>query len=416
MPLLDNYVPVRGSDYSGGIVGAMEQGFDPYMRRPYIAERGRYAGMPCVTVNAGRWTVEKGVRRPVRERVPVAHLMMKGHIDPIFLTANASALRKEQWIELDKAVVKASRQRLVAWGDLESSSSVGGFNAMGRMTFEYESMSDPGEAVVDMDGMSPARTDSPLFRLRSLPLPITHSDFWFAERRLQISRNGDTPLDTTMAEAAGRRVAEKIERLTIGLDTAFNFGDVSTGVTAHDTTAGTYTGTSNASSVYGYLNFPHRITKTDITAPTAGGWSPSTTVSEVLACRELLFDNFHYGDVMIYHSTDWDRYLDDDHYLLTTSGAVAPSRTLRSRLMDVKGIKDIKRLDFLTASSNPFTMIFVELGNSEVARAINGMAITTVQWPSIGGLRHNFKVMCIQVPNLRADYNGRTGILVATTS
>jgi hypothetical protein len=58
-------------------------------------------------------------------------------------------------------------------------------------------------------------------------------------------------------------------------------------------------------------------------------------------------------------------------------------------------------------------MVMVQM-TPDVARAVNGMDITTVQWESQGGMRLNFKVMCIQVPQLRADYYGNCGILDAT--
>ena len=60
-------------------------------------------------------------------------------------------------------------------------------------------------------------------------------------------------------------------------------------------------------------------------------------------------------------------------------------------------------------------MIMVQM-TPDVARAVNGMDITTVQWESVGGMRLNFKVMAIQVPQLRADYDGRCGIVHATTA
>ena len=80
-------------------------------------------------------------------------------------------------------------------------------------------MSDPGGALVDMDAMTEGKTDSPLFKLRAIPLPITHGDFWFSERRLEVSRNS-TALDTTMAEAVSRRIAETVEATTIGTQAA----------------------------------------------------------------------------------------------------------------------------------------------------------------------------------------------------
>jgi hypothetical protein len=50
----------------------------------------------------------------------------------------------------------------------------------------------------------------------------------------------------------------------------------------------------------------------------------------------------------------------------------------------------------------------------DVVRAINGLDLTTVQWESVGGMRLNFKVMAIQVPQIRSTYAGRCGICHAT--
>lgn len=353
--------------------------YDPGLLRPYIGKNGR----KYVTVNTGR--TEDG--KPVYEARLVTDMMNMGIPVPV---ANATSLRKDEWIELDRVVIKAARQRLRAWTDLEAASSFGGFNGMAKMILEHETMSDPGEAVVDMDALTPGRTDSPKFQLEGLPLPITHSDFWFSSRRLAVSRNTGTPLDTTMAEAAGRRVAEQIEKTLIGTITGVTYG-----------AAANY---SRNPTVYGYLNFPQRITKTNVTTP--DGTNGATTVDDVLAMIQLANDANYYGPFMLYHSPDWNKYMDDDY-------RAQDSRTLRTRLREIEGITDVRSLDFLAGQT--FTLILVQM-TSEVARAVNGMEITTVQWETMGGMRVNFKVMCIKVPQLRADYNGNTGLVIGTTT
>lgn len=366
--------------------------FDPGLFRPYLDSRGQR----CVTINTGRTRYNEQTRKhePEIKKAYVADLMARGIYSPVF---NATSLRKEDWIELDKVVVRAARQRLRAWADLAAMNTYGGFNGMSKMTLEYEAMSDPGEALVDMDGLSDGRTDSPLFKLRSLPLPITHSDFWFSQRRLAVSQNSNTPLDTTMAEAAGRRVAELVERTLIGTETGVAYGTQSSGYGAHD----------NTSQVYGYTNLPQRITKTNLTIPL--GTNPEATLADVLSMRSTMYTNKFYGPFMIYHSTDWDQWLDNDYARLGGDNA---SMTLRDRLRRVEGIMDVRRLDFLTST---YTLIMVQM-TSDVARAVNGMDITTIQWESQGGMRQNFKVLCIQVPQLRYDYNGVAAILHATTA
>jgi len=377
--------------------------FQPNLLRPYLDENN----VPCVTANMARPS------SPARyEKVPIAEMQRRGTVSPVYNAA--TMLRKEEWLLLDQVVLRAARYRLRAWLDLAGSNTFGGFNGMSKMILEHEMMSDPGEAIVDMDALTPGRTDSPQFQLQGIPLPITHSDFWFSSRLLSISRNTGTPLDVQQGEAAARRVAEAIEKTTIGNQLGTLYGGFSTYI-------GGYAGPSQ---VWGYTNFPNRIT-TNIVAPTTAGWVAGDLLDEVLMCRDLLYANKFYGPFMIYHSNDWDRYLDNDYIL--TGGNVA-TQTLRDRLRAIEGIQDVRRLDFLfsiipppttgpggenVTQGYPFTLLFVQM-TPDVARAINGMDITTVQWESIGGMRLNFKVLCIQVPQLRRDFYGNCGILHAT--
>lgn len=390
--------------------------WDKGWRKPFLDSRGRLA----VTVNMGRWTVEKGRRVPVKDHVLVRDAVNNGLMLPPPVT-NATALRKEEWLQLDSVVVRAARFRLRAYADLSASNSFGGFNGMGKTILERETMSDPGEAIVDMDGLTEGRSDAPQFQLQGLPLPITHSDFWFSSRKLTISRNTGTPLDTVMGEASGRRVGEMIEKTTIGVTTGITYGGASTQITGYGRT----------SSVYGYLNFPARLTKTNITTPT--GSNAASTLADVLSMRQSLINNKFYGPFMLYHSNDWDTFLDNDYIL---SGGNVATQTLRERLKAIEGIQDVRRLDFLFGTAptypnntsgltppggnvditlKPFTWIMVQM-TSDVARAVNGMDITTVQWESVGGMRLNFKVMAIQVPQLFADHYNDCGLLVGTTS
>lgn len=378
----------------GEVAGMMQDvRYDPGVLRPYFDDRGR----GCVRVLTGKRDKQG---KPIRETRLVRDLIANGANQ---LAANATTLTKQQWVTLTNRVIQVARERLRAWGDLSSVSSFGGFDGMGTMALEYQTMSDAGEALVDFDAMTEGRTDTPLTALQGLPLPITHSDFWFSERALAISRRNGTPLNVAMAERAGRRVAEKIEQTVIGTVSGLALGSQSSGVAGLPYV--------RKAQVYGYLNFPARMTKTDITAPTTGGWNGKVLVDEFLECLELLRSEQFYGPFMVYHSTDWDAVLDNDY---NYTGGVA-DKTLRQRLRDIDGIRDIRRLDLLPSTTNPWTLIFVQM-SSDVVQAVNGMDMTTVQWPSMGGMRTNFKVMCIQVPLIMADYNDRTGILQATTS
>lgn len=375
-----------GNDGQRGPVGATmsEMRFEPGMLRPYFDEQG----VRCVTLNAGqRWDPGKQAMVPVMRKVPIANLMAQGQSSPVF---NATSLRKDEWITLDQAVIRAARKRLRAWQDLAASNTYS-VPGMSKTLLEHETMNDPGEAVVDMDGLTDARSDAPRVQLQGLPLPITHSDFNLSSRVLAVSRNTGTPIDATLAEAAGRRVAEQVEKTLIGSVTGLTYGNASD--------------YGQNPTVYGYTNYPDRITKTDMAAST--GSNGPTVLDNWLALRDLLYDNNFYGPFMAYVSNDYDRYLDG---LFSTAEPSAGS--LRRRLLEIDGINGIKRLDYL---DGPTTILLVQM-TPDVARAVNGMDLTTVQWESKGGMQLNFKVMAIWVPQLRSDYEGQCGIAHGTIS
>jgi hypothetical protein len=347
--------------------------------RPYYNDRGKRV----VVINTG--FNAKG--EPQYLEIPVAKLAARG----VPVVNATTTLRKQEWQMFDTAVLKVARARLRAWTDLAASSTYGGFNGMSKMVLEHETMSDPGVAITDMDALTESRSDSPRFQLEGVPLPITHSDFWFSARRLAISRNTGMPLDATMAEAAGRRVAELVERTLIGSVTGPTYGNNNPNAYGRSPT------------VYGYTNFTPRNTYVGLPTPT--GSNGDAILDAILGMRDAMAADNFFGPYMIYTSNDWDRYLDDDY-------RAQDSRTLRMRIKEIGGITDVRRLDFFTST---FTMLMVQM-TPDVARAVIGMPMTTVQWESQGGMKLNFKVMTIMVPQLRADFTGQCGILQATAA
>ena len=376
---------------------------DPGFRRPF---RDPKTGKPFVRI-PGRIAIERGERKQIMENFPVSQVVNEWGIsnEPL-MTSNATSLPPLIWRQLDEAVLKEPRLRLRAYADLSEANPVGGFDAYASSTFETQVMTDPGEAVMSMDGgyLEDARQDSAKMGLYSVPLPMTCSGFSVSDRQLAISRKGgrDTAFDTAGAEWAGRRVSETVEKRTIGLGQSFTFGTRSVGVTS-------MIGTS---TVWGYLDFPYGNATTAFTAGSSGSWTPATFVNELLVALETLAQDRFNGPFILYNSTDWDQYFDGDYYTGTlASGLTTPTRSLRDRIRQIEKIKDVRRLDFLEAADNPFTVILVQM-TPDVARAINGRGITTVQWTTKGGMEINFLVYCIWVPQMRASFSGRSGIMV----
>lgn len=342
---------LNGSAHGDVASRLMASNFDINSLRPFTHDDGR----TYMTVNVG------------------------GKPTPQLITNAPTSLRFYDWKLLDQAVLTAARQRLGFVERLRAAGLVYTIpNGMGKTQFEYEAMNDPGEAIISMDGVRQSNSDAPAFNLSSIPLPIIHADFSFNIRQLMASRNGSTPLDVTMAETSARRVAEQVEKLSLGMLASYAFG---------------------GGTIYGAANFPGRMTKA-MTTPT--GLNNSTVVSEVLAMRQQSVAANHFGPWLVLVSPNWDQWLDTDY------SASKGDNTLRDRLMKIKGITDIVTCDFLGTAN--YQMIMIQL-TSDVVRMINGLDFSTVQWESKGGLQVNFKVMTIQVPQFRSDYNSTTGVV-----
>jgi len=292
--------------------------------------------------------------------------------------ANAdTVLTRDAWKQIDTAILKAARKPLAIVSDLRGAGLTYGIpGGIGKTVLEGQTMSDINDATMDMDGLNLGADDRPVFATTYLPLPIIHFDFQFTLRQIQASRDGGAPLDTTMAEMAGRKVSEYLEKLVLGKLSTYAYA---------------------GGTIYGLTNWTSVLTQT-MTTPT--GANMSTTLSEILTMKETSKTSKHYGPWNLYFSPAWDKYLDNDY---NTS---YPNMTLRQRLAQIDGIGTVKTLNWLTS----YDTILLEM-NPEVIRMVVGMEIMTLQWDDSGGLRKNFKVMTIQVPQLRKDYNDCTGIV-----
>jgi len=293
--------------------------------------------------------------------------------------ANAtSTLRKDDWIQLDQAIVKAAKPRLKLVNSLRASGLRYQIqNGLGTTVLQTETMGDINDAGVSMDALVATNSDRPEFELSNLPLPVISKDFHFSLRQINTSRRGGSPLDTTMAEECARKVAEIAEKMALGTYGSYTFG---------------------GGTVYGLTNFPSSLLKT-MTSPAVSAWTPETTVTEVLAMRQQAYDAHQYGPFKLYVSPAWDAKLDAD---FKANG----DRTLRERIEKIANIEEVVTLDYLTG----YKMILVQQTSTTI-RIVEGMDITTLQWDSDGGLKKNFKVMAILVPQIRADQNSKCGIV-----
>lgn len=339
----------------------LHSGMDWRVLRPFVGEDNRsYINRPVLNHKTGEL-----------EEQPV-------------LISNLATLRIREWELLDGAMLDVATAELMMWGDLRSRPSLV-FNipdAMGVTVVQSQNISNVNRASVSMDGIRRGPSDLPVYDTVGTPVPIIHKEFQLTLRELETGRRGGVGIDVSAARLSMKRCAEELEMMVTGA-TTFAYGGY---------------------SVYGYTNWPGRLTYS-MTLPTAPGWTPATFITEITAIKKQLRDQYHRGPFLVYASTAWEPYLSEDY-----SGAKGDN-TLLERTLRIRGIEDIKISEWLSG----FTLIFVEM-QPETVRALQGMDFRTLQWTEQGDMEFHFKIMGIMLPQLRGDQLGQTGVLHAVAA
>lgn len=284
----------------------------------------------------------------------------------------------DEWKHIDTTILKAFQLRLVGVADLQARGLTYPIpNGLGKTVLAWQDASDIEDASLSMDAVTKGRRDRPAFEIRYTPLPIIHYDFYFSIRDIEASRNGNMPLDTTMASMAARKVAEKAEELLFTGSDSYTFG---------------------GGTIYGYATAQNRNTGS-LTA----NWDDSAAdgdsiLTDVLAMKQALIDARRYGPYGIYIPTNFETAIEEDF-------KANSDKSIRERLMQVDQLDFMKVADKLTADN----VIMTQLTEDSI-RLVEGLPVTTVQWDTEGGMVVNFKVMAILIPQPRYDQENRSGI------
>jgi hypothetical protein len=317
--------------------------------------------------SGGKWAAEQMLKALSEGR----------DLSPAILRTNAT-LRHEDWKAFDTAIVEAAASRIRAVADLQAAGLTTPLaNAMGTTVFEYQTIGDMDPAIVSMDGMARSENDRPEFGSAGLPVPIIHKDFFINIRTLAASRKRGEPLDVTQSRVAGRKVGEEVERmLLIG-------GKTFAGL-----------------PIYGYTTHPNRNTGG---FGTNGNWvqaakTGENIIADVFTMVAGLEGDKYFGPYVLYVSRNAASKLEGD-YKSATSG------TIRQRLLETEYISDVRYLDMLPAN----TVLLIQL-TPDVVTLLDGESPQTIQWDVNGGFGVNFKAFAIQIPLVRADSAGGSGI------
>lgn len=329
-----------------------------------------------VTSEAGRAALHGG-SRPVRVNQRTGEVQI---VTPRGLAIN-SILRKDEWQELDAAVVTAARTRLVAVDHLRQRGLLHPLGGLATLTSQWNVTSAMAQADVSMTGQAAGENDIPDSLVKNVPIPVLFKQFRLGTRTLEASRRMGDGLDVTGAAEAARVVAEMAEQmLTNGYNLTFNGG-----------------------TIYGYTNHPNRNTDT---AANYGGGDWGTIGNILLTIAGMVgaanADGF-YGPFGVYASTTQFNQA-ALNYFTDGSGQTPVQRALT--------LPNIALFDMAPTLTDG-VVVLVQLTSTVVDWA-EALAIQTLEWASGDGMISHFKVMMVGAPRVKADYDGKSGVVHAT--
>jgi uncharacterized linocin/CFP29 family protein len=153
---------------------------------------------------------------------------------------------------------------------------------------------------------------------------------------------------------------------------------------------------------YGLLTAPNRTVMNAI-----HDWDdPATTgvqkLNDIIAIRGALHAQHQYDPFNVVVGTTYSDSLDGDFKDLS-------SISTRERLMEINGLNEI-----ITADRFPANTVGVYTVNKNTIDLIVGQEITNVSWPTASPWSFTTTILQCMVPRVRNDYNGQSGIVIAT--
>ena len=287
-----------------------------------------------------------------------------------------SLLRKQEWEELDRAVIEAVKLRQVAVADLRSRGLVQPLGGLGTLVSQWNVASEKSRPVVSMDGRSQGRRDRVNKKLYGVPVPIIHDEYEIGIRELEASRRLGDALDVTEAAESGASVSEELELMLFSGYSAVNVG---------------------GNTIYGLTTLPARDTGT--AAAYGGGdfGTISNVVPTFLGVLAALAAKRYHGPFGCYIAQT--QY----HQMLSTY-TDGSGQTALQRVEALPQIAFVKPSDFLSDG----VMTATQLTRTVIDLAI-AMDVTNREWTSPDGMALYYKVLLAMVPRLKTDHSGNAG-------
>lgn len=291
-----------------------------------------------------------------------------------------SILRKDEWEELDRAIVEAVMNELNAVDHLRGAGLTQQLGGLGTMASQFNVGSEKVQPSVTMSGRASAEQDREEKKLRSVPVPIIRQDYSIGIRELDASRRLGNGLDVTEATSSGKAVAEHIERMLFNGDSSI----VLEGAGIKGITNQTGIDTDTAAN-YGGGDWA-----------TAG--NPKNTVIGMMSA--LAAKNYR-GPFRV--------YVANTQYFQSLESFANKAGTNLEEVESLPQIQGVHRSDFLSDGQ----VAVVQMTRNVLDLAI-ALETTNREWRSGDQMEFKGAVMASITPRVKQDFSGNVGIALAT--
>lgn len=297
-----------------------------------------------------------------------------------------SALRKDEWEELDRSVLQAAQAPLAMVNRFQAAGLVRRLGGLGTLIAQYNKVGEMTQANVSLSGTAIGDKDLLDYDLTGVPVPVIFKEFEINQRYLESSRRSGDAIDTLNGQAAARVVGEKVENLLISGDTSINLnGNTIYGLTTHPDR-----NTLAASAVSGVTN--------------AGDFGTLGNIVPVVSAAISMAraDNYR-GPYGIFIADDQYDQLTMQFY---SDGS---GQSALQRIMGIPNISFVDSSAWLTSGQ----MVLVNMSSEviELAYVPAYWPIVNLEWTSGDGMQSMFKVMTVFTPIVKSDYGNRSGIV-----
>ncbi len=323
---------------------------------------------------------------------------------------NNATLLKDEWEMMDTAIIKAFQSRLTYVSGLKAAGLTYSLpDPLKHTVLTHQNMSNAQQAMISMDANVQNQGDTFEIGSDSIPIPIISSGFNLDIRQLAGARGSALPLDTTNMEFLARANAEFLENQTLfgnGNITESNKRVLNFGGDAAVRLANRFTHGGNV--IDGVFTKEAAVQYALAADWLLAATTPKQMLTDVMNMKQELIEQGYSGNFKLTLPSYLEVTLDGDYKSSESSSVM--SILNRMKMIGGLTIEFCDSMGRITPATTEYIRMSMVAQQPDVIRIIDGIDAMPVQWQTQGAMNTSYRILTIQVPQLRTRQAGDCGI------